>query len=289
MLIFQKPVFILLLASCITTYPSISTSTTAVVTSSSVIHHTETSTFTEPGIQSNVTGLSQTTQQLDSATEVTTHSLAHETGTLPSSETTSPSETPTTTSNLYTKLSEPTSNSFTATTNDANFTTMVTTNDTQTTNVTAPLDNTTSVLSLTTSNNAKTVVITSVKTTRLPSSLTKSSGETSEPRKDNHSNGGVIFGAIVGVVLGTALIGLAGYFMCKKRKSEGFVHQRLYDDTRNDPVLRLDNAPESYGDSFVDLSYNNPTTANATTAQNSNTPPYDAIPMDNMTLSPHIP
>lgn len=54
-------------------------------------------------------------------------------------------------------------------------------------------------------------------------------------------------------------------------------------------VLRLDNAPESYGDSFVDLSYNNPTTANATTAQNSNTPPYDAIPMDNMTLSPHIP
>lgn len=52
---------------------------------------------------------------------------------------------------------------------------------------------------------------------------------------DNHSNGGVIFGAIVGVVLGTALIGLAGYFMCKKRKSEGFVHQRLYDDTRNDP------------------------------------------------------
>lgn len=54
-------------------------------------------------------------------------------------------------------------------------------------------------------------------------------------------------------------------------------------------VLRLDSAPESYGENFADLSYYNPTIANETTAQNSNKPPYDAIPMDDMTLSPHLP
>lgn len=44
-----------------------------------------------------------------------------------------------------------------------------------------------------------------------------------------------MFGAIVGAVLGCTLISLVGYFLCGKRKSDAFGHQRLYDDTRNDP------------------------------------------------------
>ncbi|XP_060117314.1 mucin-15 [Heteronotia binoei] len=211
----------------------------------------------------------------------------------------SPSEIPSTTSNMliisesyanttYIKTSEAVSNSFTETTYDVSYTTMVSTNDAQATTVTAH-PSTTSVMPLTTSNNAKTVLRTTVQSTRLHSSFTNSSEETHEPRKDNHSKGGVIFGAIVGAVLGSALIGLVSYFMCKKRKSDGFAHQRLYDDTRNDPVQRLDSAPESYGESFADLSYYNPTIANETTAQNSNAQPYDAIPMDDITLSPPLP
>ncbi|XP_015284633.1 PREDICTED: mucin-15 [Gekko japonicus] len=329
MLIFQRMVFILLLASLqwtrcnaenSTDFPStlsnsaktstytsepsttIGTSMMSFVTSPTVTHHNETSTVTEYDTQSNgislrETGLSQTTQQLDNSTEDTTQTFTSENRMSSSSETSSPSEITTTSSSLltvsesyanttHTNSSEAASNSFTTTTHHVSFTTVVSTSDAQT----APPNNTTSAMSLTTSNNAKTVLRTSVQTTRLHPSFTKSSAETQhEPRKDNHSNGGVIFGAIVGAVLGSALIGLVGYFVCRKRKSDGFVHQRLYDDTRNDPVLRLDNAPDSHGESFADPSYYNPTTANETTGQNRNTPPYDAIPMDDMTLSPHLP
>lgn len=56
---------------------------------------------------------------------------------------------------------------------------------------------------------------------------------------ESHSNGGVIFGAIVGAMLGSALIGLVGYLICSKRKPESFGHQRLYDDARNDPGNNL--------------------------------------------------
>lgn len=52
---------------------------------------------------------------------------------------------------------------------------------------------------------------------------------------ENRSNGAVVFGAIVGAILGCALISLVGYFMCGKRKTDSFAHQRLYDDMRNDP------------------------------------------------------
>lgn len=55
------------------------------------------------------------------------------------------------------------------------------------------------------------------------------------PFADNHNKGGTVFGAIVGAVLGCALISLVGYFICGKRKPKSFAHQRLYDDTRNDP------------------------------------------------------
>ncbi|KAL8169773.1 UNVERIFIED_CONTAM: hypothetical protein K2H54_057362 [Gekko kuhli] len=273
----------------------------SVVTSPTVTHHNETSTVTQYDPQNNGTtlldlGLSQTTQRLDNSTEDTTQSFTTENRTSSSSEMSSPTEIPMTSNSLltasesyantmFTNSSEVASNSFTTTTHDVSSTMMISTSDAQT----APPDNTTSATSLTTSNTAETDLRTSVQTTRLYPSFTKSSAETHEPRKDNYSNGGVIFGAIVGAVLGSALIGLVGYFMCKKRKSDGFVHQRLYDDTRNDPVLRLDNAPESYGESFADRSFYNPTTANETTGQNRNTPPYDAIPMDDMTLSPHLP
>lgn len=56
---------------------------------------------------------------------------------------------------------------------------------------------------------------------------------------ESHINGGVIFGTIVGAMLGSALICLVGYLICGKRKTESFGHQRLYDDTRNDPGNNL--------------------------------------------------
>ncbi|KAG6935333.1 mucin 15, cell surface associated [Chelydra serpentina] len=104
-----------------------------------------------------------------------------------------------------------------------------------------------------------------------------------EPNKDNRQSAGVVLGAIVGAILGSALIGLIGYFICGKRKSGSFSHQRLYDDTRSDPVLRLDNS--SHDVSFGDLSYYNPSTTNEPAAQNSRGRPYDGIPMGDMTSS----
>ncbi|XP_038262071.1 mucin-15 [Dermochelys coriacea] len=104
-----------------------------------------------------------------------------------------------------------------------------------------------------------------------------------EPNKENHHSAGVVLGAIVGAILGSALIGLIGYFICGKRKSGSFSHQRLYDDTRSEPVLRLDNS--SHDVSFGDLSYYNSSTTNEPAAQNSRGRPYDGIPMGDMTSS----
>ncbi|XP_032659600.1 mucin-15 isoform X1 [Chelonoidis abingdonii] len=104
-----------------------------------------------------------------------------------------------------------------------------------------------------------------------------------EPNKENRHSAGVVFGAIVGAILGSALIGLIGYFICGKRKSGSFSHQRLYDDTRTEPGLRLDNS--SHDVSFGDLSYYNPSTTNEPAAPNSRGRPYDGIPMGDMTSS----
>lgn len=52
---------------------------------------------------------------------------------------------------------------------------------------------------------------------------------------DKINKGGMIVGVIVGAILGSILIGLIGYFICGKKRSESFSHRRLYDDTRNDP------------------------------------------------------
>ncbi|XP_024070637.2 mucin-15 [Terrapene carolina triunguis] len=104
-----------------------------------------------------------------------------------------------------------------------------------------------------------------------------------EPNKENRHSAGVVLGATVGAILGSALIGLIGYFICGKRKSGSFSHQRLYDDTRSEPGLRLDNS--SHDVSFGDLSYYNPSTTNEPAAQNSRGRPYDGIPMGDMTSS----
>ncbi|KAM9148580.1 mucin-15 [Pangshura tecta] len=101
--------------------------------------------------------------------------------------------------------------------------------------------------------------------------------------KENRPSAGVVLGAIVGAILGSALIGLIGYFICGKRKSGAFSHQRLYDDTRREPGLRLDNS--SHDLSFGDLSYYNPSTTNELAAPNSRGRPYDGIPMGDMTSS----
>nr|XP_056707092.1 mucin-15 [Euleptes europaea] len=254
--------------------------TASVVPSSDFTYHNTTSETTENDTQSTsiTPHYTQTSQQQELSTEVSTQSSTHD------NRTPFSSEIPTITSNLsgvsesaadttHTEQSEAAPNSFSTTAYSVSFTTVASTGDIQT-SVTALPNNIT-----TTSNNAKTDLTSNVQT--------NSSTGTHETSKED-SNGGVIFGAIVGTVLGSALIGLVGYFICKKRKSEGFTHQRLYDDTGNDPVLRLDNVPESYGTSSADPSYYNPTTANETTVQNSH-PPYDTIPMDDMTLTPRLP
>ncbi|XP_014374036.1 mucin-15 [Alligator sinensis] len=123
--------------------------------------------------------------------------------------------------------------------------------------------------------------------TSVHQNLTNSSTVSSYPKetsKEKHYNGGIVFGATVGTFLGFALIGLIGYFMCGKRKSEPFSHQRLYDDTRSDPVLRLDNSPGSYDLNFGDLSYYSPSTT-MSEGQDSRGRLDDSIPMNDMASS----
>ncbi|XP_019407376.1 PREDICTED: mucin-15 [Crocodylus porosus] len=123
--------------------------------------------------------------------------------------------------------------------------------------------------------------------TSVHQNLTNSSTVSSYPKetsKEKHYNGEIVFGATVGTFLGFALIGLIGYVMCRKRKSEPFCHQRLYDDTRSDPVLRLDNSPGSYDLNFGDLSYYNPSTT-MSEGQDSRGRLDDSIPMNDMASS----
>ncbi|XP_010137542.1 PREDICTED: mucin-15 [Buceros rhinoceros silvestris] len=73
----------------------------------------------------------------------------------------------------------------------------------------------------------------------------------SEGANANKTNkGGVISGVIVGVILVSVLIGLIGYAVCGKRRSQSFSHRRFYDETRSDPVLHLDNSLGPYDTSF---------------------------------------
>ncbi|XP_034973500.2 mucin-15 [Zootoca vivipara] len=251
----------------------------------------------ESSTQSNVTPLntwlSSTAHQLNLTTKDSNQTSARINGT------SSPSEMPTVSSGLsttsenysvptYINSTEKALNNSTTVNYNVSSTTVVFSNGTQingvTVHPTSSMPNT-STMSSGTKINSVTDLRISLQTTSLHSGFTDGSAEAREPQKENRSNGAVVFGAIVGAVLASALISLVGYFMCGKRKTDSFAHQRLYDDMRNDPVLRLDNVPEPYGASFGNLSYYSPTTVNETAAQSSKESPYDAIQMTDMSTS----
>ncbi|XP_005401798.1 PREDICTED: mucin-15 [Chinchilla lanigera] len=102
---------------------------------------------------------------------------------------------------------------------------------------------------------------------------------TSDPKKEN-KNTGVVFGAILGAILGVSLLSLVGYLLYGKRKTDSFSHRRLYDD-RNEPVLRLDNAPEPYDGRFGSPSYYNPS-VNDSSMPEGRESARDGIPMDDI-------
>ncbi|XP_076970364.1 mucin-15 [Tamandua tetradactyla] len=102
---------------------------------------------------------------------------------------------------------------------------------------------------------------------------------TSDPLEENR-NTGVVFGTILGAILGASLLSLVGYLLCGRRKTDSFSHRRLYDD-RNEPVLRLDNAPEPYDASFGNPSYYNPTVMDSSTPEGRGNA-CDSIPMDDI-------
>ncbi|KAM9014990.1 mucin-15 [Ara ararauna] len=101
---------------------------------------------------------------------------------------------------------------------------------------------------------------------------------------DKTNKGGVIAGVIVGAILLSILIGLIGYFICGKKRSESFSHKRLYDDTRNDPVLHLDNSLGPYDTSFGCVPDDRSSTADKAVEDNTGCP-SDGIPMGDMTPS----
>ncbi|KAM6172750.1 mucin-15 [Erethizon dorsatum] len=102
---------------------------------------------------------------------------------------------------------------------------------------------------------------------------------TSDPPKEN-KNTGVVFGAILGAILGVSLLSLVGYLVCGKRKTDSFSHRRLYDD-RNEPVLRLDNTPEPYDRGFGSPSFYNPS-VNDSSMPEGRENAQDGIPMDDI-------
>ncbi|NXN75432.1 MUC15 protein, partial [Himantopus himantopus] len=114
-----------------------------------------------------------------------------------------------------------------------------------------------------------------------PSTASPNSKDANEEKTNK---GGVIAGVIVGAILGSILIGLIGYFICGKKRSESFSHRRLYDDTSNDPVLHLDNSLGPYDTSFARVSDDKTSTADNAERDNAGSP-SDGIPMADMTPS----
>ncbi|XP_031227191.1 mucin-15 isoform X2 [Mastomys coucha] len=102
---------------------------------------------------------------------------------------------------------------------------------------------------------------------------------TSDTPKEN-KNTGIVFGAILGAILGASLLSLVGYLLCGQRKTDSFSHRRLYDD-RNEPVLRLDNAPEPYDVNFGNSSYYNPAVSDSSMPEGGESV-QDGIPMDDI-------
>ncbi|NXV98321.1 MUC15 protein, partial [Calonectris borealis] len=110
------------------------------------------------------------------------------------------------------------------------------------------------------------------------------SSNSKDANEEKTNKGGVIVGVIVGAILGSILIGLIGYFICGKKRSESFSHRRLYDDTRNDPVLHLDNSLGPYDVSFGCASDDKTSTEDKAEKDNAGCP-SDGIPMADMTPS----
>ncbi|NXM01815.1 MUC15 protein, partial [Tyrannus savana] len=104
------------------------------------------------------------------------------------------------------------------------------------------------------------------------------SPNTKDASEDKTNKEGVIVGVIVGAILGFALIGLIGYFLCGKKRSESFSHRRLYDDTRSDPVLHLDNSLGPCDTSFGGASDDKTSPADKAEEDTAGHPP-DGIPM----------
>ncbi|NWQ72894.1 MUC15 protein, partial [Columbina picui] len=120
------------------------------------------------------------------------------------------------------------------------------------------------------------------------SSSSTTSSNPKDPNKDETNKEGVIVGVIVGTILVFLLIGLIGYFICHKKRSESFSHRRLYDNTRNDPVLHLDNPLGPYNTSFGCVSDDK--TSPGDTAEDATAGcPSNDIPMADMTPSPSSP
>ncbi|NWU77179.1 MUC15 protein, partial [Onychorhynchus coronatus] len=105
-----------------------------------------------------------------------------------------------------------------------------------------------------------------------------------DANEDKTNKEGVIVGVTVGAILGFILIGLIGYFIYGKKRSESFSHRRLYDDTRSDPVLHLDNSLGPYDMSFGGASENKTSTADKTEEDNAGHP-SDGIPMADISPS----
>ncbi|NXY42543.1 MUC15 protein, partial [Ceuthmochares aereus] len=112
-----------------------------------------------------------------------------------------------------------------------------------------------------------------------PFTTTSNAKDASE---DKTNKEGVIVGVIVGAILFSILIVLVGHFISCKKTSESFSHRRLYDDTRNDPVLHLDNSLGPHDTSFGCMSDDK--TCPADTTDNADGP-CDGIPMADMTPS----
>ncbi|XP_010009223.1 PREDICTED: mucin-15 [Nestor notabilis] len=109
------------------------------------------------------------------------------------------------------------------------------------------------------------------------------SPDSKDAEEDKTNNGGIIVVVIVGAILVPILIGLIGYFICGKKRSESFSHRRLY-DTRNDPVLHLDNSLGPYDTSFGCVSDERSSTADKAVEDNTGCP-SDGIPVADMTPS----
>ncbi|NXT84181.1 MUC15 protein, partial [Zapornia atra] len=124
-------------------------------------------------------------------------------------------------------------------------------------------------------------------TTELNPNFSNPSTASSNPKdssEDKTNERGVIVAVTVGAVLGSVLIGLIGYFICSKKKSESFSHRQLYDDTTNHSVLHLDNSLGPYNTSFGCMSDDKSSAADRGEEDNAGCP-SDGIPMADMTLS----